>query len=247
MVEGLTADTDLVLDGDDDGDGGNQDQPEPPAKPIPPGQSGAQLIDIHHTDRSEYDIERQDGDPFGNPTSIKYGDGNTVDFKYDDDGNLTGINDTASGISFDKDGDRWIVTGKDGSKTALEGDVSVDPQNGAIVAKLDNGTTITTFPDGRSVATDENGNLVGVNNPNYREGTNDHYLNVPAGGSATYDDNGNIVRATDAMGNRYQQTASGQWVEFDIQGNMKPIEGTVRIDPYRGVYVEPSGGQNVSR
>lgn len=245
MVEGYTEDTDNVVaieDEDGDGDGGDGGDKG----------SGSEDPPLHlesTTDRSQYTVDRPEGDPLGQPQSITFTDGNQVRFSYDDQGNLTGVNDTASGVTMQQTDHGWLVTNKDGSYSYVQGEMSVDPQTGAIVMSMDNGYTVTTNPDGRTNITDDKGNLVGVSNPNYRVGSDNSYIGMRAGGSAAYDDQGNMIRATNVDGTTYVATGNGDWATLDDKGNLKAVDGEVKIDPYRGVYVVPAsqGSRNIQK
>jgi YD repeat-containing protein len=234
MVEGLTEDVDLVVDGDDNDDNDH------PHKPGDTGPVGSPMPDRH-----EYKINRAGGDPLGEPESITYGDGNQVKFDRDENGNLIQVSDTASGVTFTKSGDGWIIAGKDGTQTFVKGEMSVNSEDGSIVLKMENGTTITTYADGRSTITDEKGDLVGMGNPGNRVGTNSTYLSSPTGGTAAYDNDHNLIRAEDLWGNRFERTPDGGWVKYGMDGTIQPVDGAVTFNPYTGVTITPSNNHNI--
>jgi YD repeat-containing protein len=243
MVEGLTVADDIVLDDDDDQDDGDQGAGDPGKGTG--GDTGGHMSNLSDEPaRSEYRIVRNEGDPLGQPTSIQYRDGNSVNFEYDENGNLIKMTDTASGVSFTQAGDNVVVSGN-GQQTAVKGTMEVNPQDGSMIIKTEDGNTITFYPNGRSTTVDENGDLVRMTNPAYREGDRDKYQTSIRGGSAAYDDEHNLIRVQDNIGNVYERTPDGGWLKTDFGGVTKPFDGEVTFDPYRGVVVTPANSQGI--
>jgi YD repeat-containing protein len=257
MVEGYTEDTDQVVDGDEcEGEGDEPtysdepiDEPTYSDEPIdtppyngtphePGNTKGINGIDgptVELVDRTEYKVDRPEGDPLGQPQSITYDDGNQVRYSYDDDGELTGVHDTASGVTMTQMEDgQWVVSSPTGQQHVIDGDLSVDPTTGDLVASMNDGSTVTQHPDGRTTVKDENGNLVAVSNPNLK-----------TAGSAEYDENGQIKSATDGKGNTYTKVGENSWIVTNQSGQVGYMNGTVTINEHTGVTANPVNQQNI--
>jgi YD repeat-containing protein len=240
MVEGYTEDTDQVVDGDEgegEGDepvqepigGDDPDKGDGPVMEIPPGG------ELGAVDRTEYTVDRPEGDPLGQPQSITYDDGNQVKYNYGDNGELVGVQDTASGVTMTQVEDgKWIVSTPTGQQHTIDGDLSVDPETGNLVASMDDGSTVTQHPDGRTTIKDENGNLVAVSNPNLK-----------TAGSAEYDENGAIKSATDGKGNTYTKVGEDSWLVTNQNGAIHHMNGTVTINEHTGVTANPVNNQKI--
>lgn len=219
MVEGYTEDTELVVEGDDEGD-----QTYERIEPIEPIEPPAGDID-----RSQYKVDRPEGDPLGQPQSITYPDGNQVKYTYNDQGELIGFEDTASGVTMKQDANgNWTGTKKFENgvqmSTFVDGDFNVDPETGNLVGTKSDGSTVTQHPDGRTTMRDENGNLTAVSNPKY-------------GGTSRidYDENGQVEGAVDAQGNWYTRAEDGKWKVQTPSGSSYTVKGNLTVNEHTGV------------
>lgn len=227
---GLTIDTGVV-------DNGDIDEGEDNGNPIPPSKDRVSSISAigdyeMPTDRSEYSIARPKDDPLGNPLHIDYKNGESVEFVYGNDGALMSVIDTSSGTRMINTADGWFLEDKNGGRTKIDGEVSVDSGTAAVTTRLNNGKTIVANPDGRVVATDAEGHLIAVSN------SSDAYsLNSPALGgrigfhSAEFDDSGNLQSVSDNFGNQYQKSGN-QWMRMERDGTVTLIEGEIQVDNY---------------
>jgi YD repeat-containing protein len=85
----------------------------------------------------------------GRITSVDTGNGTSIEYNYDDQGNIKNVTDTGSGTKIERQDDgSWAVVGPDGSKQPIDGNVTVDQNSGSVSAHLNNGTQVTTSPNG---------------------------------------------------------------------------------------------------
>jgi len=80
--------------------------------------------------------------------AIDYLDGNSIEYKYDDEGNLKGVVDTASGMSIHLNSVGWFKVRQDGSVTMIDGNISLNQLTGELTLNSTDGSIVITSPDG---------------------------------------------------------------------------------------------------
>lgn len=224
---GLTVDETYVDNGDyfDDSD----EPPDRKPNPRPPEK----------TDRSSYLITRPADGSSNHPLHVDYGNGESVEFVWDNNGNLMSVIDTSSGTRMINTADGWYMENARGERTKIDGTVSVDDSTAAITIQMNDGSKTTIQPDGRVLKQDADGNLVAVsvdkqldpqsllrNDPSSRSSFSD----------AQYDADHNLTGVTDQYGNRFE-LQDGRWYLKSQSGDI-PVSGDVVVDNY-GMAIVP--------
>ena len=80
--------------------------------------------------------------------AIDYLNGDSIEYRYDDAGNLKGVVDTSCGVSIHMQSVGWFKVLTDGSTSLIDGSLSVDQQSGALILTLHDGSRVITNPDG---------------------------------------------------------------------------------------------------